>query len=58
MNTIFFSNVRKIKLGEKNFTEKITLIKESFVTINNSDKVQFLFILSGLCTAPWGLKIQ
>ena len=30
----------------KEFYQKITLIKENFVTMNNSEKVQFLFSLS------------
>ena len=40
MNTTFFLN------AGKEFYRKVTLIKENFITMNNSEKVQFLLSLS------------
>ena len=60
MNTPFFLNVRKIKNKalRKEFYRKITPRKENFVTMNNSEKVQFLFNLSGLSEIEKGTTCE
>ena len=45
MNTTFLFNARE-KVSRQEFYQKITPIKENFVTMNNSGKVQFLFTLT------------
>ena len=42
----FLFECQKNEELRKKFYRKITLIKENFITINNSEKVQFLFSLS------------
>ena len=42
----FLFECKKNKELRKEFYQKITLIKENFITMNNSEKVQFLFGLS------------
>ena len=44
----FLFECEKNKVLRKEFYRKITPIKENFVTVNNSENVQFLFNLSSL----------